>query len=73
MPSLLRSIACRSCGHRHQFCSPCGSLTSGGEYAYVCPETGAPATLTAEDAGLIVRHLPQGAVVLMPAIERRAA
>src|SRR5262249_19740193 len=64
MPSLLKHTECSVCGHRHHFCFTRGELTPGGEYRYVCPETGTRASLRPASAGEVVQHPPQGAVAL---------
>ncbi len=65
MPSVLKHNPCPACGHRHHFCLPEGDAPAQEEYAYVCPETGQPATLRPEVTAEAVHFAPLGAVQLM--------
>jgi hypothetical protein len=60
MPTVLRHIACPSCGHRHNFTLPAGDLSPGREFAYVCPKTGARASLRPESPAEAAGPPPQG-------------
>jgi len=64
MPTVLRHIICPSCGHRHHFTLLAGDLSPGREYAYVCPETGARASLRPESRAETAGCPPQGAIQL---------
>jgi len=67
MPAVLKHSACPSCGHRHHFTLPTGDLSPGHDYAYVCPETGALASLRPQSLPEAYHSAPQGAVQLTPA------
>jgi len=74
MDSLLRSIACESCGTRHHFCLPAGAIATGQRYAYLCPVSGQKTQLCSDSDGEPIPHAPYGAVQLTPTEEgpRRA-
>ena len=73
MPAVLKHTACPSCGHRHHFTLPAGTLTPDRDYAYVCPETGARTSMRPLAPPESARYPPQGAVQLTPAGEGVAA
>jgi hypothetical protein len=64
MPAVLKHTACPLCGHCHHFSLPVGDLIPGHDYAYVCPETGARASLRPQSPPETARSAPQGAVQL---------
>jgi hypothetical protein len=68
MPSVLKHAECPTCGHRHHFCLPQDELVPGRTYEYVCPETGRKSMLQPSSGAEKVSSLPQGAVVLTPAV-----
>ena len=64
MPTLLADTECPSCGYRHTFCLPDGTLREGRAYSCVCPRTNARVTLKPLTGGEAVHHYPDGAVRL---------
>jgi hypothetical protein len=70
MPAVLKHTPCPSC-RRHHFTLPAGDLSPGRQYAHVCPETGAQASLRPESPAEMAGSAPQGAVRLAPANQGR--
>lgn len=70
MPSLLKDTQCMVCPQQHNFTLPSGRLEIGREYEYVCPETGWKAMLSPCSTGELVHCPPQGAIALVPAVDR---
>jgi hypothetical protein len=68
MPTLFSNTECPSCGYRHSFCLPDGTLNMGRAYSCVCPRTNARVTLKPDKAGEVLHHYPQG-VVRMEVVE----
>jgi hypothetical protein len=64
MPTLLADTDCPSCGYRHSFCLPDGTLNVGRAYGYNCPRTNARVTLKPDRNGQTLHHYPEGVVRL---------
>jgi len=73
MPSILRNTQCTICTHQHNFTLQDGQLEPGRRYDYACPETGKKTSLSPNSAGEFAHFALQGAIALVPAVDRPQA
>jgi len=70
MPALLENTECTVCTNHHNFTLLTGHLEPGRRYDYVCPVVGSKASLSPTSAGEQTHFAPQGAIALVPAVDR---